>query len=113
MILYIYGTDNIYCGSGEYDPMGALPAFSTETPPPGTAGTEVAYWTGSGWVVLAERPAPPIPTNEQQAEFRKAAYTAEADPIYFMWQAGEATQAEWVAKREEIKARYPYYEEAA
>jgi len=51
--------------------------------------------------------------NAEQAEKRKLAYTAEADPIYFMWQAGEATQAEWVAKREEIKARYPYSEEQA
>jgi hypothetical protein len=55
----------------------------------------------------------PVPSNETQEAARKLAYTTEADPIYFMWQAGEATQAEWVAKREEIKASYPYYEEAA
>lgn len=113
MILYIYGTDNIYCGSGEYDPMGALPSFSTEIPPPRTAGTEVAYWTGSGWVVLAQRPAPPVPSNEQQAESRKVAYTTEADPLFFMSQRGEATVAEWEAKIAEIKSRYPYFEEQA
>ena len=32
---------------------------------------------------------------------------AEADPLFFKWQAGEATQAEWQAKREEIRQRFP------
>ena len=39
---------------------------------------------------------------------RKAAYIAEADPLFFKWQAGEGTQEEWQAKRAEIKDRYPY-----
>jgi hypothetical protein len=39
---------------------------------------------------------------------RKAAYTAEADPLFFKWQAGEATEADWLAKRQEIRDRYPY-----
>lgn len=38
---------------------------------------------------------------------RKAAYQAEADPLLFKWQAGEATQAEWQAKRDEIRQRFP------
>ena len=38
---------------------------------------------------------------------RKAAYIAEADPLFFKWQAGEATVTEWRAKRDEIKARFP------
>jgi hypothetical protein len=38
---------------------------------------------------------------------RKAAYEQEADPLFFKWQAGEATEAEWKAKRDEIKARFP------
>ena len=42
---------------------------------------------------------------------RQAAYTQEADPLFFKWQAGETTEQEWLAKREEIRARYPYPEE--
>jgi hypothetical protein len=38
---------------------------------------------------------------------RKAAYAQEADPLFFKWQAGEATVTEWRAKRDEIKARFP------
>jgi hypothetical protein len=38
---------------------------------------------------------------------RKSAYEQEADPLFFKWQAGEATEAEWQAKRDEIKARFP------
>jgi hypothetical protein len=39
---------------------------------------------------------------------RSAAYTAESDPLFFKAQAGEVDQAEWLAKREEIRARFPY-----
>jgi hypothetical protein len=39
---------------------------------------------------------------------RHAAYTAEADPLYFKWQAGEGSEEEWLAKRQEIRDRYPY-----
>ena len=44
---------------------------------------------------------------EQAEASRKAAYIAEADPLFFKWQAGEGTQEEWQAKREEIRQRYP------
>lgn len=38
---------------------------------------------------------------------RQQAYVLEADPLFFMWQRGEATREEWEAKIAEIKARYP------
>lgn len=44
---------------------------------------------------------------EQVSQSRKIAYQFEADPLFFKWQAGEATEAEWKAKRDEIKARIP------
>jgi hypothetical protein len=44
---------------------------------------------------------------EQVEQSRKLAYQFEADPMFFKWQAGEATEAEWKAKRDEIKARFP------
>ena len=49
----------------------------------------------------------PIKAAEQAERNRKAAYQTESDPLFFKWQAGEATQAEWQAKRSEIKARFP------
>jgi len=39
---------------------------------------------------------------------RAAAYTAEADPLFFKAQRGEATIEEWQAKVAEIRNRYPY-----
>lgn len=39
---------------------------------------------------------------------RQEAFQHEADPLYFQWQAGEGTEAAWLQKREEIRARYPY-----
>lgn len=39
---------------------------------------------------------------------RASAYTAEADPLFFKAQRGEATIEEWEAKVAEIRNRYPY-----
>jgi len=39
---------------------------------------------------------------------RAFAYTAEADPLFFKSQRGEATIEEWQAKVDEIRSRYPY-----
>ena len=51
-------------------------------------------------------PADPFPAPDYSA-MRQAAYVAESDPIFFMAQRGEATQADWLAKVAEIKARWP------
>ena len=40
-------------------------------------------------------------------ENRRAAYIAEADPLFFKAQRGEATMEEWQAKVTEIKQRFP------
>lgn len=39
---------------------------------------------------------------------RAEAFSTEADPLYFKWQRGEATETEWRAKVDEIRARFPY-----
>jgi hypothetical protein len=49
-----------------------------------------------------------VPTKVEQEASRRAAYTIESDPIFFMVQRGEATVEEWKAKVVEIKTRYPY-----
>lgn len=68
-----------------------------------------AGWESGSYALVEAPPAPPTPpTREQQEEARRFAYTQEADPLFFMAQRGEATEAEWLAKVEEIKARYPY-----
>ena len=43
---------------------------------------------------------------------RALAYAAEADPLFFKAQRGEATIEEWQAKVAEIRSRYPYPGEA-
>ena len=69
---------------------------------------------GPGWLYQDGEflpPPPVVPTKAEQEAKRKAAYTAEADPLFFMSQRGEATVEEWQAKVQEIKGRYPYPEE--
>jgi len=48
--------------------------------------------------------------NAEAAANRAAAYSAEADPLFFYWQAGEGTEQAWLEKRAEIRDRYPYVE---
>jgi len=57
---------------------------------------------------VAERSQPYVPTQQEQEQFRAAAYRSEADPLFFKAQRGEATTDEWTAKVAEIKARFPY-----
>ena len=56
--------------------------------------------------------APPVPepsptTQEQIDALRKAAYQAEADPLFFKWQRGESTEQAWLDKIADIRNRYP------
>jgi hypothetical protein len=44
---------------------------------------------------------------DNASQLRQQAYQTESDPLFFKWQAGEATEAEWKAKRDEIKSRFP------
>jgi hypothetical protein len=41
---------------------------------------------------------------------RHDAFVAEADPLFFAWQRGEATEEDWLTKCAEIRARFPYVE---
>lgn len=38
---------------------------------------------------------------------RRQAYQAEADPLFFKWQRGEATKEDWLNKISEITMRFP------
>jgi hypothetical protein len=60
------------------------------------------------WLAAGNTPQPADPPPAPDlAALRRAAYAAESDPIYFMWQRGEATQQQWLDKIAEIKARHP------
>lgn len=63
-----------------------------------------------GWSAVNLTAEELVTAKAAQEAARRAAYTAEADPLFFMSQRGEATTAEWEAKVAEIKARYPYPE---
>lgn len=47
---------------------------------------------------------------EKNRQDRLKAYMEEADPLFFKSERGEATREEWMAKVEEIRARFPAVE---
>lgn len=51
---------------------------------------------------------PPPPTPEDIRLARQIAYQQEADPLYFQWQRGEATEQQWLDKIAEIREWFPY-----
>lgn len=58
---------------------------------------------------IQNRPQPQL-TLKQQRALRFSAYSQEADSLFFKYQAGEVFKEEWILKREEIRAKYPYPE---
>lgn len=57
---------------------------------------------------------PKVPTIDEliaaAKALRAAAYRSESDPLFFKCQAGEELESVWIAKRNEIRARFPYPE---
>ena len=74
MLIHRYDAQMIYTGASREiaDSEGAPPGW-TRVPLPTLSGSEVAQFQGSGWLVLAERPAAPAPTQEQAAQALQAA----------------------------------------
>lgn len=51
----------------------------------------------------------PLLISDQIDTLRHQEYTklGGADALYMKWQAGEATEAEWLAERERVRLLYP------
>ena len=112
MIYYSASTNGFYDSAIHGD---NIPEDAAEI----TAEEHAALLEGnsSGKMIVADEDGkpvlqdPPAPTHEQllaaaEAQ-RAAAYREEADPLFFKYQRGEATKEEWLAKIDEIKARFP------
>ena len=91
-----------------------------------TANYPDAEWTLSGdtydgltWLSDTPKPSqeeldaawPAVQYEQQRAEIetqRRNAYTQEADPLFFSYQRGEATEQDWLDAVQAIKDRFPY-----
>jgi hypothetical protein len=90
-----------------------IPGGAIDEPPPSIPSGKRAKWQGE-WLfedIPFPEPEPePVPMTElekeKEIEYRKRSlYADESDPLFFKWQAGEATKEEWLNKRNEIKNR--------
>lgn len=101
------------------DPMNPgsylLPGGCVDVPCPTAIKPEKRYrldlnrdWEAVDIVIKDPQPVAASPAYESSSEeLRSEAYRSESDPLFFKAQRGEATMADWLAKVEEIKARYP------
>jgi hypothetical protein len=93
-----------------------MPAGTIDTNAPVIPEGKRAKWDGA-WVfedIPQPEPEPEpidpaklLPSADQIEALRKIAYREESDPLFFKWQRSEATEAEWIAAVNAIKARYP------
>jgi hypothetical protein len=58
-------------------------------------------------IIKIKQADPAVVKAEQEAK-RQAAYQRKADPLFFKWQRGTATEQEWLDMIADIKLRYPY-----
>jgi len=58
----------------------------------------------NGMPVVVE---PPKFGDAEVNRLREAAYRAEADPIFFKYQRGEASKDDWMSVVNDIRTRYP------
>ena len=66
-------------------------------------------YDADGGEVVVDSALVNLKSEQLQAEKqRAAAYSAEADPLFFKAQRGEVSMDDWTAKVEEIRQRYPY-----
>lgn len=58
-------------------------------------------------------PTPPEPVEEPPVDIdalRRRAYEDTADPLFFKWQRGEATEQEWLDAVQAVRDQYPKVE---
>ena len=76
-------------------------------------------YEGLNWMSDSKKPTekqleklwPEVQAAEQRSivEFnRRMAYQEMADPLFFKWQAGLATEAEWKTARAEVEKLFPH-----
>ena len=74
----------------------------------GQSSGKVIDWDKKGFPFLRD---PTPPTSEELASQvqanRLAAYTAEADPLFYQYQRDDVTKQVWLDKIAEIKLRFP------
>jgi len=123
MIVYQTDYEGFFVGQASADPdplvegSWLIPGGCVEAAPPALGEGQMAKWSKGKWVIVDPEPEPtPEPEQEitpeelltQTRERRQSSFQSEADPLFFKWQPGEGTEAEWLAKREEIRNRFPY-----
>jgi hypothetical protein len=122
--MQVYQTDiegfYIWTSVADPDPLTPgkwiIPGGCVTEQPPEVNESQRAKWSGSAWIIVDKEPDIIIePSIEEiiisvEAQ-RQLAFQQEADPLFFKWRAGEGTEEAWLAKRQEIRDRYPYPEE--
>ncbi len=103
-IIYQIGSNGFWTGERlSIEDIDPVPTGWTDRPLPTLAVGEVAAWGADDWVATQARPQTGAPTPTIDEADRRQLYIDFADPLFFRWQAGEASKADWLAMRSAIK----------
>ena len=68
----------------------------------------------TGWTYVGGAWVPPVippPSHDEIESDRIVAYRRSADPLFFKYQRGEATEQEWLDAVQAVKDAHPYPDE--
>lgn len=107
----------VLCDESPLEPgVFLVPRGAVDVAPPGAQEGWFAVWDGAVWR-LEQEPVEPEPepepelTREQVESARFYAYQRESDPVFFDWQRGIATEADWHVAVQAVRDAHPYPEE--
>lgn len=75
--------------------------------------TDLEFKPGVGWTYIDGSffpPELPNPTREEVREMRRYNYQIFTDPLFFLWQRGEATKEEWLESIAKVKEEIQFFE---
>lgn len=77
------------------------------------SGALMLVRAGRGHVRPSRASEPEPPSRADMEALRQQQFALRCDPIYFKWQRGEATEADWLAEVAAVRAEFPYPDEEA
>ncbi len=104
-LIYEIGSNGFWTGvASAIEDTDPTPTSWTGKMPPSVDDGQLAAWGLDDWVTTTAQPQTGSPMVALDQDQKRMLYAQYADPLFFKWQASEATKDEWLQMRSDIKA---------